>query len=79
MSKITFAIVGLGHIGKRYADLIQSRKDAKIVALIEINLDLHLALNKSYSCTVFSDIHDIVNQQEASEVVCLATPNYLQW
>ena len=76
MSKITFAIVGLGHIGKRYADLIQSREDAKIVALVETNLDVHLALNKSYSCSVFFDIHDIVNQQESIDVVCLATPNY---
>ena len=77
MTKISFAIVGLGHIGKRYADLIQSRDDAKIVAMVETNLDLHLALNKSYSCTVFSDIHDLVNQQESIDVVCLATPNYL--
>lgn len=77
MSKISFAIVGLGHIGKRYADLIQSRVDAKIVALVEINVDLHSTLSLAYSCPVYSDINDLVKQHDSIDVVCIATPNYL--
>jgi UDP-N-acetyl-2-amino-2-deoxyglucuronate dehydrogenase len=77
LSKITFAIVGLGHIGKRYADLIQNRHDAEIVALVETNTDLHQALNQSYSCPVFSNLHDLDNLQDSIDVVCIATPNYL--
>ena len=77
MSKITFAIVGLGHIGKRYADLIQSREDAQIAALVEINVDLHSSLNNDYSCPVYSDIHDLIKHQDLIDVVCIATPNYL--
>lgn len=34
MSKIKFAVVGLGHIGKRHADMIIQNNDAKLIALI---------------------------------------------
>lgn len=77
MSKISFAIVGLGHIGKRYADLIQNRHDAEIVALVETNADLHQDLNQSYSCPVFSNLNDLDYLKDSIDVVCIATPNYL--
>ena len=77
MSKITFAIVGLGHIGKRYADLIQSREDAQISALVEINVDLHSSLNHAYHCPVYSDTHELLKHLGSIDVVCIATPNYL--
>jgi predicted dehydrogenase len=77
LTKISFAIVGLGHIGKRYADLIQSRDDAKIVAMVETNLDLHSSLNHAYQCPVYSDTHELLKHLGSIDVVCIATPNYL--
>ena len=35
-NKIKFAIVGLGHIGKRYADLIQRNPEAELVAFCDV-------------------------------------------
>jgi UDP-N-acetyl-2-amino-2-deoxyglucuronate dehydrogenase len=36
MSKIRFAVVGCGHIGKRHAEMITRNTDAELVALIDI-------------------------------------------
>ncbi|MGU4174472.1 Gfo/Idh/MocA family oxidoreductase, partial [Pseudomonas aeruginosa] len=36
MSKIKFAVVGCGHIGKRHAEMIQRNEESELVALIDI-------------------------------------------
>jgi predicted dehydrogenase len=77
LTKIKFAIVGLGHIGKRYAALIQSRNDAELVGLVEINVDLHPSLSEAYTCPILVEIDDLLKLEEAIDVVCIATPNYL--
>ena len=36
MKKIKFAVIGLGHIGKRHAEMIKRNPDAELVAVCDI-------------------------------------------
>ena len=36
MSKIKFAVVGCGHIGKRHAEMISRNDESELVALIDV-------------------------------------------
>ena len=36
MKKIKFAVIGLGHIGKRHAEMVRRNPDAELVAVADI-------------------------------------------
>ena len=74
MSKIKFAIIGLGHIGKRHADIILSNTDAELIAFIEINPSNEI---KEYNLPIFDSLSDFIASNIKVDVMCIATPNYL--
>ena len=41
MKKIKFAVIGLGHIGKRHAEMIKRNPDAELVAVCDILLKIY--------------------------------------
>ncbi len=72
---INFAIVGFGHIGRRHAEHILSNKDAKLVAICDINTDIQDSLpNKEIS--YYPRIEDMLAATTA-DVICICAPNYL--
>jgi predicted dehydrogenase len=74
MSIIKFAVIGLGHIGKRHADIILNNKDAQLIAIIEPNLKIDLS---KYQVPFFRSLTDFFDSNIETDIICIATPNYL--
>jgi predicted dehydrogenase len=75
MSKIKFAIIGYGNIGKRHAHHIEEHKDAELKAICELPLfEKPVALSEDIN---FYDNIDRMLGQEDIDVINVCTPNYL--
>lgn len=74
MSKIKFAVVGCGHIGKRHAEMILRNEESELVALIDVKQKSLLNID-SYNVPLFSTITDILNSGIEVDVINIATPN----
>jgi len=76
MSKIKFAVIGCGHIGKRHAEMISRNEESELAALIDIKEKSTLGIEK-YDCAFFNDIDAFLQSEEAAgiDVVNIATPN----
>ncbi len=76
MSKIKFAVIGCGHIGKRHAEMISRNEESALAALIDTKEKSALGIEK-YDVPFFNDIDDFLNSDIANEVdvVNIATPN----
>lgn len=75
MSKLRFAVIGAGHIGKRHAEMITRNEGAELVAMCDPRT--------KEECGVINDIpfyHDpkeMIENGPACDVVCVCTPNGL--
>lgn len=76
-SKIKFAIVGCGRIGKRHASMVKINKDTELVALVDVNNDFKDDLSEEFNVPVFQSLEDFVNSSIEADVVNICTPNYL--
>lgn len=75
MKKITFAVVGCGHIGKRHAAIIQANPSAELVALIDTHKECKNWANQVYRQVPFySDLADFLAKTTA-DIICICTPN----
>jgi UDP-N-acetyl-2-amino-2-deoxyglucuronate dehydrogenase len=75
MSKIKFAVVGIGNIGNRHVQHILSHPEADLVGLCDINLDkIEPHLKESTPC--FNDLNQMLSTVNA-DVINVCTPNYL--
>ncbi len=73
--KIKFAVLGVGRIGKRHADMILRNPEASLLALCDIQsegLDL-----EAYTCPFYSSFDALLDAQLAIDVLCICTPNGL--
>ena len=60
MKKVKFGIVGLGHIGKRHAEMIQRNPDAELVAIADILSDKQL--NYTFpNIPLYKNLTDMLN------------------
>lgn len=75
-TKVKFAVVGLGHIGKRHADLIMKNSEAELVAICDIKAPGILGLN-NYKAAYFSSLSELLNSGLEIDVITIATPNAL--
>ncbi len=74
MENLKFAVVGLGHIGKVHAELLQSQIfDADLVAVC----DSDSSLSKKYSVPFFNSIVELFASSIKIDVVCICTPSGL--
>jgi UDP-N-acetyl-2-amino-2-deoxyglucuronate dehydrogenase len=77
MSKIKFAVIGCGHIGKRHAEMITRNSDSELVALIDVKVKDGLGLD-AYPTTAFFNSVDAFFASDISaavDVVNIASPN----
>ncbi|MBP5307256.1 MAG: Gfo/Idh/MocA family oxidoreductase [Paludibacteraceae bacterium] len=73
MKKIKFAVIGLGHIGKRHAEMVRRNPDAELVAVADI-----LPKDKTGfegDVPYFSSIDDFLAAGVQADVVNICTPN----
>ena len=72
--KVKFGVIGLGHIGKRHAEMIIRNKNCELVAICDIiskeNLDA-----ENYNVPFYNSHIDLVSSHPEIDVVCICTPN----
>ena len=75
-TKIKFAVIGCGHIGKRHATMIQQNAETQLVALCDIKEKDVLGL-ESFDTPFFNDMDTLLAANLDIDAVCIATPNGL--
>ncbi|MBN2167355.1 MAG: Gfo/Idh/MocA family oxidoreductase [Marinilabiliaceae bacterium] len=74
--KIRFAVVGLGHIGKRHVEMINRNVDAEVVGLCDVLSFDQLGLN-TMNVPFFNSIEKLLSSGIDIDVICICTPNGL--
>ncbi len=75
-SKIKFAVIGCGHIGKRHAAMITNNKECRLAALCDIKPRESLGI-ESYGVPFFQNIDELLSADLDIDVVNIASPNGL--
>ncbi|MDX5437525.1 MAG: Gfo/Idh/MocA family oxidoreductase [Pontibacter sp.] len=73
---VRFAVIGVGHIGRRHAHLILDNPDAELVALID-NREGFLTEQDFGGIPRFESLEDFKLSEMQADVLCVCTPNYL--
>ena len=76
MSKIKFAVLGCGHIGKRHAEMIIRNDASELVALIDNKENIKDNLLQ-FNVPFFNSIDLFLKSGIAVDVINIATPNGL--
>ena len=75
-SKIRFAIVGCGHIGKRHGAMIMNNPETELVAWADNRPEAELHLNGA-GIPFYSSLEELLTDSAEFDVLCIATPNGL--
>ncbi|GHA57658.1 Gfo/Idh/MocA family protein [Pontibacter akesuensis] len=74
--KIKFAVVGLGHIGKRHAEMILRNEECELIALVDTKDKSELNLtSEASSIPFYNSIEELVQSAADVDVINIATPN----
>ncbi len=76
MSKIKFAVIGQGHIGKRHAEMIRRNPQCELVAVCDTLPREKLGLDNLQE-KFYSDVDELLKSHSEIEVVNVCTPNGL--
>lgn len=76
-SKIKFAVVGAGHIGKRHAEMVLRNEHCELVGVCDIKPKEELGI-EHLNCPFYASISDLLSNAEF-DVLCVATPNGLHF
>jgi UDP-N-acetyl-2-amino-2-deoxyglucuronate dehydrogenase len=76
-TKIRFAVIGCGHIGKRHAEMISRNPSAELVALVDIKAKEELGLEVYAGIPFFSTAEEFLATDIDCDVVNICTPNGL--
>ena len=71
---IRFAVVGLGHIGKRHVEVIQNNPDAELVALCDVRSLESLGID-DFGVPFFHSIDEMLESNVPIDVVNICAPN----
>lgn len=72
---INFAVIGLGHIGKRHMEMIRRNPETQVVAICDIKPKEQLELTDSDNIPFFDSIDALLNSGIDIDVVNICTPN----
>lgn len=76
MSKIKFAVIGQGHIGKRHAEMVRRNAEAELIAVCDTASKDLLGLNDLKE-KFYTSAEEMLAAHPEVEVVCVCTPNGL--
>lgn len=76
MTKINFAILGLGHIGRRHAAMVQQNLECELVAFCDVANKSTLQLD-AFDVPFYSELEDMLNAHPEIDIVNICTPNGL--
>ena len=76
MSKVKFAVIGCGHIGKRHAEMIERNEESELVALVDIKPKDQVGID-AYSASFFNSVDELLQSPELNkiDVINIASPN----
>ncbi len=76
---VGFAVIGLGHIGKRHAHIINEHPEAQLLGIVDPDpLQRAATTELGYDIPCFESIDDFIAANVPGvDVVCICTPNYL--
>jgi UDP-N-acetyl-2-amino-2-deoxyglucuronate dehydrogenase len=77
MTKIKFAVIGCGHIGKRHAEMVRRNDECELVALSDIRDKNQLGLESYEGVNFYKDYNEMLAKEQDVDVVCICTPNGL--
>lgn len=75
-TKIRFAVLGCGHIGKRHAAMISNNDACELVALSDSKDKAALGIDQ-YDVPFFTSLDELLASDIKFDVLCIATPNGL--
>jgi predicted dehydrogenase len=75
MNKFKFAVIGMGHIGKRHAQMIKNNPDAELLAAVDVNTALKEEIETQFGCAYFSSIEELMASDIKIDVINVCTPN----
>ena len=75
-SKVKFAVVGAGHIGKRHAEMISRDPEAELVAMVDVRSEEECGA-LDFKVPFFNSIEDLLASNLEFDVVNVCTPNGL--
>ena len=76
MSKIKFAVIGQGHIGKRHAEMVRRNTQCELVAVCDILSKEKVGLGDLKE-NFYTDIDELLKNHPDIEVINICTPNGL--
>jgi predicted dehydrogenase len=74
MKNIKFAVIGMGHIGKRHAEMISRNNSCELVAVCDIIPKENLGLEK-YNVPFYNNHMELLDSDLEIDIVCVCTPN----
>ena len=74
--KITFAVIGCGHIGMRHAEMIHRSDESELIALCDVLPAEDLKADQ-YNVPYFTDAKKMFEANLEFDVVCVCSPNGL--
>ena len=76
MKKVRFAVIGMGHIGKRHAEMIRRNEQAELVALCDIISPKELGIS-ALSEIFYNSLSELLANEKDIDVVNICVPNGL--
>ena len=76
MSKIKFAVIGQGHIGKRHAEMIRRNNSCELIAVCDVLSKDKLGLDNLQE-KFYNSVDDMLSTHPEIDVVNICTPNGL--
>lgn len=76
-TKIKFAVIGAGRIGKRHASMAKLNEDAELVAIVDTDESLKSDLEEEFDVPFFNSTEALFHAGLEIDVVNVCTPNYL--
>lgn len=76
MSKVRFAVLGAGHIGKRHAEVIIRNAESELVAIIDIDNSKKIIAD-NFHIPFFDSLESFFDSKIEVDVINIATPNFL--
>ncbi len=76
MSKIKFAVIGQGHIGKRHAEMIRRNPETELIAVCDVLPKEALGL-KDLQEKSYTSVDELIKSHPEVEVVNICSPNGL--
>lgn len=73
---IRYAVVGIGHIGKRHTEVITRNSESELVALIDIDPSKKIYAEQ-LELPFYTSLEDFLKADVEADIINIATPNYL--